>query len=501
MLKKASNYTAFAISLAVICVLNCIGIIAVNTYFQYVSILFSLWACFLFGYKFFREEHFIEAQSSMPYALILTLCALFTWMANGFINPKLNIYAILSVFINFAVLLIMQKEPSAFIKILKTLNPLLFLYLLASLLFTLFRISIPINNATSIYEKEWMGIEQYSFRIMGLSSNPNILARVALCAILVSVFVLFVIKKGKFQRIVAVADLVLALYMLLLSESRGGIYSFIIGAGISGLVYFMFFFPRSVVKKCAGSLAVVLCSLFLLSFHASIESLFIKSIPNLSKGDATTDVSDNDAATDISDNTNDPVNRYEFAGGSSSDPTTGRALLLTTALKATVKKNLLFGLTYGNYSDSVKQYVLENKYTIPEHLQLLVGSTHNTLAQFFVCYGLCGSIVLLAFLLYLLKLLYRLLFVVKCRDAVFFIPYLFVFVSCASLSMVERVFFLNFDNEIINFFLLVSVGSFIGQVQARYSYAIVKTRVTSLLSKPLYLLRDSVNKVFVQKER
>lgn len=483
----------FVVGLCVWCLLNTVLYISASPAMQYVPIIYAVWAILiLFNECFVRKELFFKFNA-VGYSILFVISVILSFVFNGFIAPVKNIYTILAVAINFMLIYTVATEDNVkktILHIARTVTITVFIFSAISLLLLYFRVSIPLGAPK---DQLFIGIDIIHDRYTGIAGNPNGLSRMSLCGIIAAITIMvfddFKIKSIGYK-IFIYCSIIINAITILLTQSRGTTLSLEMGI-ICVIIFGMFFKVRTqcLIKKISGLLLAFILSAMLIVSIGKAGVFLISSFPYY--GQTMTQ----DGSTLKS--------RYDKENGLLEDNiSNGRFTLMKNGINATIKKNILFGLTYGKVDERVKDYIQQENIKIVGYLYDVSGMMHNTIVQSFANYGLVGLFSLILFLFYIVKVFIRTLCIKNYTrsQTKALLLFIFIFSSLAMLNMVEAVFYFDFDNHLINLILMLSFGLFICFVKKNFGETVVSDKLSSFLEEKIFKLICFISKVCAPKK-
>ena len=491
-MRKIFGERSFLLLTGLLCCMNQLVFVHAIPTFQYVSILLALWAIPLLCKKVFIDTESTFSNTMYTAGVMLAVTALLSFFANGLAEPLRNLCGVAAIAINF--LLILQSEAFDNKRYFKTLLTTFFVitvvFGLVGIVLLYFRISVAYPIAAYPH---WLGIDQYTMRYCGVTGNSNSMSRFMHAGFLCGIPLLFLCKK-KVSKGFTWAGLAILLYNMLLTESRGTIYS--IYAGIFAVAVVWALCSSDSFKKCLKNLAIgLLTAVLTVALLMGVHYVAVHYVPDLHSIQVGIGIDD--------DNSKDKdweINRDN--ANYSGDFSNGRGELWRLGITATIDRHPLLGFSYANMGNGLREYVEETDYPLStDYVKNILDHLHNQFVQSFAHFGLLGLLLIVGVYFYFAKLTVKILLQKKKKmaDKKMFLWIVFSVSTIAIYSMVESIFFFSFDNTLINFIMFFVLGIYISFAKENYGDEILHDKVLDMFSKWVLALIQFIKRPFIKK--
>lgn len=477
--------------------------------FQYFAVIVAVLALPLFIKKIISNSDKTCKDYINVIGILLSLIAIISFFVNRLCFPVRNIYGVLALLINFIIIYDFAKNSNDkdITFILRSIEIICMLLIVISLVTLYYKISIPyFDESTGMYRT--LGLDIYGARFCGITGNPNNIARVSLSSIVASLLLIFYEKKNIYKIMHIIASII-SIYSLLLTQSRGVTYSFYFG--IISFLFFIFLLKGNYKRKYEVLYRICISVIISVLIILAISKVGIIFRENVIYYDSfehdqienSINVEDVNKHEVIENNPNTiETGLEERKNKLNTDFSTGRLEIYKTVLKATFNTHPFWGFTHGNMADGIKKYIVENNVPHMEQMYNIIGHAHNQFIQFYAEYGVFALLLVVYLYFYIFKLLLKLFIYDKClknnKDYMLYVS-ASILLGFGLFSMTEAMFFISFDNEIINVVFMLTTGIFISLVKNGYGDEIIYDRGLDKLSKTVVKILKPVNRLFIRK--
>lgn len=441
------------------CLINSTVPFKCNSYMQNIAIVFSGWAFIILIFDMSVSPNKLFDFSGSKLFMLFTVVSVFssikiilTENLDGIVQ---NIYAVIAIVINIYIVYNNRFDRTEYLKFLKLGYIISLIIVMISHMTLIMHMNVEIPNSEGkIFT---IGIERSENRFTGLLGNPNDLGRLALFGLL-CLLLYWIMSEIRHEFWWGISA---ALFWLciMLSESRGVIYSLFGALLIAGFVFVIVRYRRdnmSMVGKI-GLLAIVFLVWLAFFFASHITTKVYYSFVNTLEKKIISEM-DKSGRKDHAQ-VSAPVVMVEERAASGKGFSTGRSFLIKLGLSAATDYSIFTGLTPGNSKKICINYMKEI-WDIEHPPSAAVGNTHNTLVQSFVNYGIIAFIFLLIAVIGIMFKLLKLTIFFNCvlpewKENMIM---LFALFSMSILAMVENVYLYSFENEPINLLFMLVLG-------------------------------------------
>ena len=475
-------------------------------WFNKIAIIFAILALPILFKNILLKTNETFSDNINTIGVMLSFIAMLSFVFNGFIYPVQNIYSVVALAINFLVIYYYAAKND--IKNTRNIFLLIFICcLIVSILslFTLyFKVSIRYGDGITGYYR-YLGIDVSDGRFCGLVGNSNDLGRITLCGIISTVF-LYKKSLNNITKILLIISNFIFIYTMILSQSRAIIYSF--SFGIIVFIFLKIFFKNKGNIKYKGYIKQILIFVcysfvFLLTFKL-INNYSINSIIYHQNNEEV--VQENNVSQEESIQQEESKKHIElvdrkFYDQQINDFSSGRFAIWRIGIQGTLEKKPILGFSHGNIRNGILEYIDKNSISWPEYNRHIFQHMHNQFIQFLAEDGIFALFFIVYLYFYIFKLVIKIIFSKRDINEInrIKIPILISVLSCLALfSMVEAMFFICFDNEIINVVLLLVMGIFIKTVKDEYGEEILKDKLLDKISLCLIKLINFIKKPFTK---
>ena len=505
-LRKSNYENIFIVLVTLLCLFT--NIVFIGCTFDWVNkiaIIFAILALPILFKNILLKTDETFSDNINTTGVILSFIALLSFIFNGFIYPVQNIYAVIALAINFLVIYFYASKEDV-----KSVRNIFWVIFIGSLiisvlsLFTLyFKVSIPYETAVP-GKLRYIGIDADYQRFCGLVGNPNNLARITLSGIISSILLYKKSLKKIYKIIIGISNIVF-IYTMMLSQSRAVIYSICFGFIVFIFLEIIFRYKGNTKYKnfIKPIFIFVFCSfVFLLAFkllnNYSINNVIYHQ--NSEEVAQETNISE-EMSQQEDDKDNIKLVDRKFHDQELNNFSTGRFGIWKIGIEGTLNEKPFWGFTHGNVEQGLIDYIDNNEIDVLVIVKNVLFHMHNQFIQFLAEDGIFALFFIVYLYFYIFKLVIKIIFskynineVNKVR-----IPILISMLSCLALySMVEAMFFICFDNEIINVVLLLVMGIFIKTVKDEYGEEILRDKLLDKISLCLIKLINFIKKPFTK---
>ena len=475
-------YTYFLSLVPVFCGLE-------HIYFPMYIISFAL----LF-YRLLFDCSFFDNHGN-GYLILFVAAFLISVIFNGFSSIRNNIISGATILVSFFLLytgsslrskdnlLKLTKNIARFGMVITGLNSVVSLVLLISDTSILF--------FNSVGRAFYIGVSN-ELRFTGLQGNPNIFGWVSLIGLGCSmIYLMFIKKKSKIKSAGAVLSIGLQVLCTGLSLSRGAFYGMIVGLFFMMAARLFMTFPKLKTSKLVSRIAVsaILCAalVFVGNFVFSSTLRLINSTWEF---------------LDIEpENSTITIDRSHQSGDAWS---TGRNFLITAGFKTLSENNAYaFGVSPGAAEERWVEQVDKSYSKIDAHHYVVsegAGNMHNLFLQTLFVMGILGLAILLGFVFFISKTLYRAFIKnkkeVKEKDVIAALIY--VLFSIGTVAMVDNI--LIYGSGMYNAFFMLCCGILVKLLISVLGPEVAFDKVDQTLRKPFMIADNKIRSIFKKSE-
>lgn len=456
---KLLNRELFIETLLIWCLLNSTVPLKCNPYAQYVALMFALWAFFilLFDLKYRPQSLFVFPNASLfiVFTLIAVLSSIRAFIVENAGGTIQNVYALIALVINIFIVYNNRLNLKSYIRFLKLGYILSLVIVVLSHITLLLHLSIEVPNSDGkIFT---IGIERGENRFTGLLGNPNDLGRMALFGML-CLILYWNISEIKHQLRWSIS-LILFWLCIMMSQSRGVIYSLYVAILVAGMIITCVKYRRDHMPLL-GKIGVLVVVFFFWLSMAIVSEMATKTyshFANYIENKIITEVEKTD--TFVGMTSENGVVMIEERVDTGKGFSTGRSFLIKLGVNTTMDYSLLAGLTPGNSKRLCANY-MNHSWNVTQAPSAAIGNTHNTWIQSFVNYGIVAFFILFLITvnIFLRIIKWTLFSGYESKGHKEKFAVLAAIFSLLILALVENVFLYSFENEPINLLFMLSMG-------------------------------------------